>query len=466
MTLPWIGRTTGAVTNPERAAVKESGTLVNARTPGPSARRAAQTPDTRYAPRRRRRTGARRSVRSSPQRRVSRHPAAAGTPRPRAAGEGVARRDVAGHDRRTGYRPQRHPGPDSARPEHERHRPTAPPAPAAHLPAAQPPTPPRRDAKADTRRPASTHHSRHTLAPHVLITTRTLPGKRTATPSPPSALPHPPYPRPSHPCHAPLPCRSMSLKHSFRPATVTFRPPCPQDERLSCMPDVNRRRFLQLAGATTAFSALSASIQRAAALLKRTTAPGRSRTSSTSSSSCRRTAPSTTTSHHPQRRPRLRRPPPGQPRQRQTGLAPAQGRHGTPALPPGRRRPRHAVPRGPAAFLARWPTGLQRWQLRRLGARQRHHDHGVPDPRGHPFHFALADAFTVCDAYHCSFIGSTDPNRYYMWSGYTGNDGSGGGPVLDNAELGYGWTTYPERLEQARHLLEDLPGHRRRPGRG
>jgi phospholipase C len=32
------------------------------------------------------------------------------------------------------------------------------------------------------------------------------------------------------------------------------------------MPDVNRRRFLQLAGATTAFSTLSASIQRAAAL--------------------------------------------------------------------------------------------------------------------------------------------------------------------------------------------------------
>ncbi|MBW5253066.1 phospholipase C, phosphocholine-specific, partial [Streptomyces sp. P01-B04] len=66
-----------------------------------------------------------------------------------------------------------------------------------------------------------------------------------------------------------------------------------------------------------------------------------------------------------------------------------------------------------------------------------------------PFHYALADAFTVCDAYHCSFIGSTDPNRYYLWSGYTGNDGSGGGPVLGNDEAGYGWTTYPERLEQA-----------------
>ncbi|GII30067.1 phosphocholine-specific phospholipase C [Planotetraspora mira] len=66
-----------------------------------------------------------------------------------------------------------------------------------------------------------------------------------------------------------------------------------------------------------------------------------------------------------------------------------------------------------------------------------------------PFHYALADAFTICDAYHCSFIGATDPNRYYMWTGYTGNDGVGGGPVLGNDEAGYGWTTYPERLQQA-----------------
>jgi len=26
-----------------------------------------------------------------------------------------------------------------------------------------------------------------------------------------------------------------------------------------------------------------------------------------------------------------------------------------------------------------------------------------------PFHYALADAFTVCDAYHCSLLGPTDP---------------------------------------------------------
>jgi phospholipase C len=66
-----------------------------------------------------------------------------------------------------------------------------------------------------------------------------------------------------------------------------------------------------------------------------------------------------------------------------------------------------------------------------------------------PFHYALADAFTICDAYHCSLLGPTDPNRYYMWTGWVGNDGSGGGPVVDNAEAGYGWSTYPERLQKA-----------------
>ncbi|MEV8319923.1 phosphocholine-specific phospholipase C [Streptomyces sp. NPDC059900] len=66
-----------------------------------------------------------------------------------------------------------------------------------------------------------------------------------------------------------------------------------------------------------------------------------------------------------------------------------------------------------------------------------------------PFHYALADAFTVCDSYHSSFIGATDPNRYYLYTGHTGNDGKGGGPVLGNEEAGYDWTTYPERLEKA-----------------
>jgi phospholipase C len=66
-----------------------------------------------------------------------------------------------------------------------------------------------------------------------------------------------------------------------------------------------------------------------------------------------------------------------------------------------------------------------------------------------PFHYALADAFTVCDGYHCSMLGPTDPNRYYMWTGWDGNDGRNGGPVIANDELGYDWQTYPERLQDA-----------------
>ena len=63
-----------------------------------------------------------------------------------------------------------------------------------------------------------------------------------------------------------------------------------------------------------------------------------------------------------------------------------------------------------------------------------------------PYHYALADAFTVCDAYHCSLLGPTHPNRYYLWSGWTGNNYQGNGPALDNSDYGYTWQTYPERL--------------------
>jgi phospholipase C len=66
-----------------------------------------------------------------------------------------------------------------------------------------------------------------------------------------------------------------------------------------------------------------------------------------------------------------------------------------------------------------------------------------------PYHYALADAFTVCDAYYCSLLGPTDPNRYHMWTGWVGNDGAAGGPAVGNEESGYGWITYPERLQKA-----------------
>ncbi len=34
-----------------------------------------------------------------------------------------------------------------------------------------------------------------------------------------------------------------------------------------------------------------------------------------------------------------------------------------------------------------------------------------------PFQFALAEAFTICDGYHCSVTTGTDPNRIVFWSG-------------------------------------------------
>jgi phospholipase C len=37
-----------------------------------------------------------------------------------------------------------------------------------------------------------------------------------------------------------------------------------------------------------------------------------------------------------------------------------------------------------------------------------------------PFYYALADAFTICDAYYCSLHGPTDPNRMFLFTGTSG----------------------------------------------
>jgi phospholipase C len=74
-----------------------------------------------------------------------------------------------------------------------------------------------------------------------------------------------------------------------------------------------------------------------------------------------------------------------------------------------------------------------------------------------PFQFALANAFTICDAYHCSFHGGTNPNRLFMFTGMNDPFATGGGPAITNLndslgtpETGFTWTTYAERLEAAR----------------
>ena len=70
-----------------------------------------------------------------------------------------------------------------------------------------------------------------------------------------------------------------------------------------------------------------------------------------------------------------------------------------------------------------------------------------------PFQWALAQAFTICDNYHCSVLGPTNPNRLYMWTGMTDPAGTAGGPVTDDTpaynNVTLSWTTYPERLQRA-----------------
>ncbi len=70
-----------------------------------------------------------------------------------------------------------------------------------------------------------------------------------------------------------------------------------------------------------------------------------------------------------------------------------------------------------------------------------------------PFQWALAQAFTVCDNYHCSVFGPTNPNRLYMWTGMIDPKGTAGGPVTDDSpaydNVILSWTTYPERLQRA-----------------
>jgi phospholipase C len=72
------------------------------------------------------------------------------------------------------------------------------------------------------------------------------------------------------------------------------------------------------------------------------------------------------------------------------------------------------------------------------------------------FYYALADAFTICDGYHCSVLGPTDPNRVMALSGTIDPAGTGGGPILVTQTTGrpqqyntLSWTTMPEQLLDA-----------------
>ena len=53
-------------------------------------------------------------------------------------------------------------------------------------------------------------------------------------------------------------------------------------------------------------------------------------------------------------------------------------------------------------------------------------------PAEPPFQTALADAFTLCEAYHCSMQAGTNPNRLFLWTGANDPRGEAGGPALVN----------------------------------
>lgn len=74
-----------------------------------------------------------------------------------------------------------------------------------------------------------------------------------------------------------------------------------------------------------------------------------------------------------------------------------------------------------------------------------------------PFQYALADAFTVCDAYHASMHTATICNRLFFWTGTNGPSASGTAvvrnefdePNMAPSREGFTWKTYPERLQDA-----------------
>jgi len=76
-----------------------------------------------------------------------------------------------------------------------------------------------------------------------------------------------------------------------------------------------------------------------------------------------------------------------------------------------------------------------------------------------PYQFALSEAFTICDAYHCAMHTGTDANRSFHLTGTNGvgpqgvafvnNEWDAINGVASDADIGYTWTTYAERLEAA-----------------
>ena len=111
-------------------------------------------------------------------------------------------------------------------------------------------------------------------------------------------------------------------------------------------------------------------------------------------------------------------------RRRESRRLPAAVPSGHARPPAPRRFPPPATP-GPCSTTrgtaARWTTGCPR--IARPTASKAPYVMGYHTRADIPFQFALAEAFTICDAYHCSVIGPTWPNRMYWMTGTIDPDG-------------------------------------------
>ena len=105
-----------------------------------------------------------------------------------------------------------------------------------------------------------------------------------------------------------------------------------------------------------------------------------------------------------------------------------------------------------------WRDGQDAWDMGRMGDWVKHKK---PQSMGYfkqqelEYQFALANAFTLCDAYHCAMHAGTNPNRKFIWTGTNGPTGANVASVanefdsIGSSQAGYEWKTYPERLQQA-----------------
>lgn len=105
-----------------------------------------------------------------------------------------------------------------------------------------------------------------------------------------------------------------------------------------------------------------------------------------------------------------------------------------------------------------WTDGQYAWDHGRMGNWVQYKQ---PQSMGYykqqevEYQFALANAFTICDAYHCAMHTGTNSNRMFIWTGTNGPTAANVASVVNDLDaigpstIGYDWTTYPERLQQA-----------------